>query len=80
LENGTDGKWQLPFVCCKRKTEAENLPFFDANGNGNRKFVFIGLETVNGNRRLLFQQTYPTMYVYIYAAVSKKNGSPSDFP
>jgi hypothetical protein len=47
-ENGTKGNWQLSFVCCKRKTETEN-------------FVFLGLQTINGNRRLLCQQTCPSM-------------------
>jgi hypothetical protein len=37
-ENGTNGKRQLPFVCCKRKTETTNFRLFSANGN--RKFVF----------------------------------------
>jgi hypothetical protein len=32
------------------------------NGNGKRKFVFFGRQTISGNRRLLFQQTCPSMY------------------
>jgi hypothetical protein len=32
-----------------------------ANRNGTRKFVFLGWQTVNGNRRLLFQPTCSTM-------------------
>jgi hypothetical protein len=40
-------KPKLPFVYCKR--------------NGKRMFVFLGRQTINGNRRLLFQQTCPSM-------------------
>jgi hypothetical protein len=35
-------KMQLPFVSCKRKTETENFRLFAANGNGKRKFIFLG--------------------------------------
>ncbi len=35
----TNGKQQLPFVCCKRKTEMANFCLFAANENGKRKFV-----------------------------------------
>jgi hypothetical protein len=38
MENGTYGKQQLPFVCCKRKTEAASFRLFSVNGK--RKFVF----------------------------------------
>ncbi len=31
------------------------------NGNGKRKFIFIGRQTINGNRRFLFQQTFPSI-------------------
>jgi hypothetical protein len=31
-ENGTNGKWQSPFVCCKWKTETANFRLFAANG------------------------------------------------
>ncbi len=34
----------------KRKTETEN-------GNGKRKFVLLGRQTLNGDQRLLSQQT-----------------------
>jgi hypothetical protein len=33
------------------------------NGNGKQKFVFLGRQMINGNRRLLFQQTCPFTYV-----------------
>ncbi len=39
MENGTNGKLQLPFSAA----------------NGKRKFVFLGRQTINGNRRLLFR-------------------------
>jgi hypothetical protein len=32
------------------------------NGNEKRKFVFLGQPTVNGIRRLLFQQRCPSMH------------------
>jgi hypothetical protein len=52
-------KWQLPYVCCKQKTETANFRLFDAKGNGKQKIVFLGRQTINANRRLLFQQTGP---------------------
>jgi hypothetical protein len=58
--NGTNGKWQLPFVM-QRKTEPANLSLFAANGNGNRTFLFLSRQTINGKQRLLFQQTCPSM-------------------
>jgi hypothetical protein len=42
-ENGTNGKWQLLFVCCRRKTEMANTRLIAANGKGKWKFVsFVG--------------------------------------
>ncbi len=36
-ENETNGKQQLPFVCCKRKTETENEKVcFPWSANGKR--------------------------------------------
>jgi hypothetical protein len=49
------------FVCCKQKKEMANSCLFAANGNGKRKFVFLSRQTINGNRRLVFQQTCPSM-------------------
>jgi hypothetical protein len=46
-ETGTIGKWQLPIVCCKRKTETANFRLVSANGK--RKLVFLGLKTINSN-------------------------------
>ncbi len=45
-------KRQLPFVCCKRKTEMENGSLFSP-----------GRLMINSNRRLLFQQTFPHMKI-----------------
>jgi hypothetical protein len=42
-----NGNGKLPFVCLKRK----------------RKLVFLGRQMINGNRRVLFQQTCPSMYL-----------------
>jgi hypothetical protein len=39
------------------KTETANFHWYAGNGNGKRKFVFLGRQMINGNRRLLFQQT-----------------------
>jgi hypothetical protein len=38
-------KWQALFICCKRKGKID---------------VFLSRQMVNGNRRLLFQQTCPS--------------------
>jgi hypothetical protein len=35
---------------------------FDANENGKQMFVFLGWQTKNGNRLLLFQQTCLSTY------------------
>ncbi len=42
-------------------TENRNgkLPLLSANGK--RKFVFLGRQTINGNQRLLCQQTCPSV-------------------
>ncbi len=37
---------------------------FAANGNGKRKFVFLGRQTISNNRRLLYQQSCPSMSIY----------------
>jgi hypothetical protein len=42
MENGIDGERQLPFVCCKQKTETANFRSFARNGNEKQKFVFHG--------------------------------------
>jgi hypothetical protein len=60
-ENGTNRKRGLPFVCCKEKTETVNLRLFAADGNGKRKFLFLGRQMLTSNRRLFFLQTCPSM-------------------
>jgi hypothetical protein len=50
-ENGTNGKWQHPFVCCRRKTETANFRLFAANGNGKGKCVLHSRQKTNDNRR-----------------------------
>ncbi len=40
-ENGTHGKWHLPFVFCERKTETANFHLFAANRKKKRKCVFL---------------------------------------
>jgi hypothetical protein len=48
-KNRTNGKWQLPTVCYKRKMETANIRFFSANGNKNRSLLSLGgLETIDG--------------------------------
>jgi hypothetical protein len=49
MENGTNAKRQLPYVCCEQKMEIANFRLFAANGNGKRKFVLLGRPTINGN-------------------------------
>jgi hypothetical protein len=48
MVNGTNEKLQL-FLCCKQKTETANFRLFAANGNGKRRFIFLGGLTTNGN-------------------------------
>ncbi len=36
-------------------TESSNFRLFAAKGNGKRKFVFLGQQTMNSNQQLLFQ-------------------------
>jgi hypothetical protein len=40
---------------------SENGSFRLFAADGKRKFVFLGQQTINGNQRLLFQQTCPSM-------------------
>jgi tricorn protease-like protein len=42
MENRTNGKWQLPVVCRKRKIGTANFHLFAANRIRKRKFVFFG--------------------------------------
>ncbi len=63
MENRTNGKQQLPFVCCKQNTETSNFRLFAANRKRKRKFVFLGRQTINSNQQLLFQQTCPSMNI-----------------
>jgi hypothetical protein len=44
-----NGNGKLTFVCCY--------------GNGKRKLLVLGRQTINGNRRLLFRQTCPSMVI-----------------
>jgi hypothetical protein len=57
--NKTSRKRQLTYVCCKQKTETANVCLFAANGD--RSFAFLGCQTINSNRRLLCQQTFPSL-------------------
>jgi hypothetical protein len=41
--------------------ETANFRFFALNGNGKRKFVFLGRQMINSNRQLLFKQTCLSM-------------------
>jgi hypothetical protein len=66
MENRTIGIQQLPFVCCKWKMKTENFRLFSANGNVKRKFVFLGRQTINGNRRLLFSKNAHLQYAHDY--------------
>ncbi len=49
----------LPFIYIHTENLIENGNFclFAAIRNGKRKFVFPGRQTMNGNQRLLSQQT-----------------------
>jgi hypothetical protein len=52
------------------KTEMVNFTLFAANGNGTHNFVFLGRKTINGNRRLLFQHTGPSLFI-LYLSLFK---------
>jgi hypothetical protein len=45
MENGIHGKWQLPFVCCKQKTEAANFRLFSANRKPKQQTYVCFLQT-----------------------------------
>jgi hypothetical protein len=77
MENETNGKEKLLFVCCKWKTETQTSVCLLQKENGNsklpflsckrkQKFVFLGLQSINGNRRLLFQQMCPSMHLHLF--------------
>jgi hypothetical protein len=72
-ENENNGKQQFPFVCCKQKTETANFRFFTANGKSKWNFVFLGRQTRNGNQRLLFRQTCPSMQMAEYRTGRRHN-------
>jgi hypothetical protein len=55
----TTGKRQVPFVCCKRKTE--NFHLFAENGNRKLKFVVLGRQTTNGYSTIAFSGSVPSM-------------------
>ncbi len=61
--------WVYTYIYIK-KMETANFRLFGAGGNGKRKFVFLGRQTINGKRCLLYQQTCLSMskkcYVYTY--------------
>jgi hypothetical protein len=62
----------VPFsVYCiyKRETETANFRLFAANGNRKLKFVFLGQQTISGNRRLLFPQTCPSLTKAIHSVI-----------
>ncbi len=60
MENGTNGKRQFLFISCKQKW----------------KFIFLGRQMFNGNRRLLFQKTCPSMnFPMVKAIVAMKVSS-----
>jgi hypothetical protein len=63
MQNEINRKRSLPFVSCKRKTETANLRWLAKNGNGKRIFVFPGRQTINDNRRRLFQETCQSMLI-----------------
>jgi hypothetical protein len=60
-ENGTNGKWQLMFVCCIFKMKTANFRLFAANRNRKEKIFVLGRQTIISNGQLLVQQTCPSM-------------------
>jgi hypothetical protein len=47
MENGTNGKRQFPFVCCKRETETANFRLSAANRTGKKKFILVGRQMIH---------------------------------
>ncbi len=70
MENRTNGKRQLSFVCGKWKIETtlKQLPFVSANGKRKTVVCFYWAANDKRYQRLLCQQTCPSMraYTYIY--------------
>jgi hypothetical protein len=66
-KNGMNVKQPLPFVCYKRKNNRNNKSsaylLICCKWKQKTEFVFLSRQRINGNRRLLFQQTYPSMPV-----------------
>jgi hypothetical protein len=58
-ENRTNGKQQLPFICCKRKTATANFRLSVANGKRQwqNSVCLLQAETENGNLFSLVCQT-----------------------
>ncbi len=65
------------YIYFPKSNGKRQLPLFAANGNGKRKFVFLGRQTINGKRNSLFQQTYPSHNVtkYMGHSLNKRTGS-----
>ncbi len=55
------------YICIHIYVNTENGHFrlFAANGNGKWNYVFIGRQEINGNRRLLFQPTCPSIRIFV---------------
>ncbi len=66
------------YVCMyKGKQKWQTSVWFAENGNEKQNFVFLGQQTINGNRRLLFQQTCPSMYTsHMYIRMSHTHPPP----
>jgi hypothetical protein len=70
--------FRFPYVCVyvnirgMELMENGNFRLLAANGNGKRKFVFLGRQTINGNRRLLFQQTCLSMLAAVASVKWRK--------
>jgi hypothetical protein len=62
-ENGTHEKWQLPIVVANRKRKRQTSVVC-YKLKRKTEFPYFGRPTINGNRRLLFQQTWTAMLKY----------------
>ncbi len=60
-ENGSNRKTATSGCLLKWKMVTTNFRLFAVNGNGICKFLFLGQQAINGKRRLLFQQSCPSM-------------------
>ncbi len=61
MKNVTNRKRPVPFVCNKSENRNGKLPYVCCKWKWKIEVCFLWSATTNGNQRLLFQQTCPSM-------------------